>query len=509
MTQPFNLLESPWIPCTRKDGPPVTLGLRDALTQSHQLYEIYGESPLVTVALYRLLLAVLHRALAGPRDWRQWEQLWQAGQWNEAQLDDYLSRWHHRFDLFDPDRPFYQAFDERVPDPTSINRLIHEMAHGSNATLFDHHLEEENPALTPAEAARALIAIQAFGLGGFGMGRLSHTDAPCTGGIVFLVQGETLFETLALNLLRYPDEGLPGQAQEEDRPVWEMDDPFEPERSVPLGYLDYLTWQNRRILFFPEPTANGPVVRGMTEAPALRLKDGILEPMMHYADKGRAGLRPLSFREGRALWRDSAALFRLRTKGYRPPLVFDWLAELVEEGCLELHQTRRYVALGMSKHQAKVNFYRSERMPLPLAYLRQESLVEGLTESLKMAESVAKQLWGAVRTLAILVLSPDADIQEGRKPAREDLDQLMGQWAVERHYWVQLETPFQETTENLPTNSQSALATWQKTLKRAAWSAFDRLADDLRHDPQKLKAVVRARGQLAAGLGKVLPNLNE
>jgi CRISPR system Cascade subunit CasA len=502
MNQAFNLLDSPWIPCTRTDGRPVELSLRDALAESHRLSELHGESPLVTVALHRLLLAVLHRAFDGPRSWREWNQLWEADRWDESRLDGYLNRWRHRFDLFDPERPFYQAADERVPDPAPINRLIHEMAHGSNATLFDHHLEEENPTLTPAEAARALLAIQAFGLGGFGMGRLSHTDAPCTGGIIFLVQGETLFETLALNLMRYPDEKLPGQAAEADRPVWEMDDPFHPERSVPLGYLDYLTWQNRRILFFPESTADGPVVRAMTEAPALRLKDGILEPMMHYTERDRGGLRPLSFREGRALWRDSAALFRLRTAGYRPPLVFDWLAELVDQGYLEIHQTRRYVALGMSKSRAKVNFYRSERMPLPLMYLQRATLVEHLSHALKMAETTASQLWGATRTLATLILSPEADTEGGRKPAREDLDQLMSQWTVDRHYWVQLETPFQETMEALPSDPEAALTDWQATLRKAAWRAFDRVTQQLSHDPQKLKAVVRARGQLAAGLKK-------
>jgi CRISPR system Cascade subunit CasA len=504
MNQTFNLLESPWIPCTLQDGTPVELGLRDALVRAHELRELHGESPLVTASLHRLLLAVVHRTFDGPEDWEAWEELWLPGRWDAGQIDDYLSQWHHRFDLFDAERPFYQAADERVEEPGPINRLIHEMAHGNMATLFDHHLETEEPALTPAEAGRALLAIQGFGLGGFGMGRLSHTDAPCTGGVVFLVQGETLFETLALNLLRYPDETLPGRADERDRPVWEMDEPFEPERSVPLGYLDYLTWQNRRILFFPETVNGDVVVRRMTEAPALRLIKDILDPMQHYADKGRGGPRPLSFREGRGLWRDSAALFQLQAEGFRPPRQFDWLANLVYEDCLAPHETRRYLAMGMSKSRAKVNFYRSERMPLPLAYLQNTDLVARLTQALEMAEAVARQLWGAARTLATLILSPEADREEGRKPAREDLDQLTSQWSVERHYWVQLETPFLETMETLPHDADGALTAWQETLHRSAWAAFDRVTDQVSHDPQKLKAVVRSRGQLAGGLKKVL-----
>ena len=506
MTQSFNLLESPWIPCTLYNGTSVELGLRDALVRAHELRELHGESPLVTASLHRLLLAVVHRAFDGPGDREAWEALWDLGRWEEGQLNGYLDGWHHRFDLLDDDHPFYQAADERVEEPGSVNRLIHEMAHGNMATLFDHHLEGEEPALTPAEAARALLAIQGFGLGGFGMGRLSHTDAPCTGGVVFLVQGETLFETLALNLLRYPDEKLPGRADAADRPVWEMDDSFIPDRSVPLGYLDYLTWQNRRILFFPETVNGVVVVRRMTEAPGLRLKKDVLDPMQHYADKGRGTLRPLSFREGRGLWRDSAALFQLRARGFRPPRQFDWLANLVYEDCLASHETRRYLAIGMSKSRAKVNFYRSERMPLPLAYLQDEHLVARLKESLEMAEGVARQLWGAARTLATLILSPEADREEGRKPAREDLDQLTSQWAVERRYWVHLEIPFLVTMEALPDAPDAALEGWQETLRRAAWQAFDRVTNQVSHAPQKLKAVVRSRGQLAAGIAKALPS---
>jgi CRISPR system Cascade subunit CasA len=484
------------------------LGLRDTLVRAHELRELHGESPLVTASLHRLLLAVVHRVFDGPQDWEAWETLWKPGRWEAGQIDSYLDQWHDRFNLFDPEYPFYQyeAASERVDEPRSINRLIHEMAHGNMATLFDHHIEEEEPALTPAEAARALVAIQEFGLCGFGMGRLYHAGARSTGGIVFLVQGDTLFETLVLNLLRYPDETLPGQADESDRPVWEMDDPFTPERSVPLGYLDYLTWQNRRILFFPETMNGEVVVRRMTEAPALRLKKDIMDPMQHYRDKGRGGPRPLSFREGRGLWRDSAALLQLNAEGFRPPRTFGWLATLVIEGCLAPHQTRRYLALGMASKQQKVYFYRSEQMPLPLAYLQEGRLVARLTEALDMAEGVAKQLWGAARTLATLILSPEADREEGRKPAREDLDQLASQWAVERHYWARLETPFLETMEALPDDADAAMSDWQRTLKRAAWEAFDRVTDQVVHDPQKLKAVVRSRGQLAAGLGKTLPS---
>jgi len=504
MKPSFNLLERPWMPCIRRDGTPLELGLRETLAQAHQLRELHGESPLVTAALYRLLLAVLHRVF-GPRSRDQWKQLWSAGRWDMAQLDAYFERWQQRFDLFDAQRPFYQAPDQRVK-PKSVISLIYEVASGNNPTLFDHHTEDEGITLTPAQAARMLLAIQAFGLAGLSGVPQKFTDAPCANGIIFLVQGDTLFETLMLNMLRYPDPDstwLPYQPA--DCPAWEMDDPFSPERSVPFGYLDYLTWQNRRIMFFPESAAAGLVVRQMTMAPALRLESDVLDPMKHYRRDEKRGPLPLSFREGRALWRDSAALFRLRDRGYQVPRTFVWLAGLVGD-CLSQEQTRRCLALGMSKKQAKVNFYRTEHLPLPLAYLRDGKLVESLQMVLDMAEAVRQQLWGAGRTLATFVLAPQADAKESHQPQSADVSALVQQWGIERRYWSQLELPFRAALETLPQDREQALLAWRETLRRTAWKAFSQVAEDLRHNPRALKAVVRASGQLAAGLAKVLPD---
>jgi CRISPR system Cascade subunit CasA len=502
MKPSFDLVRSAWLPCIWTDDRPVDLGLRDVLVQAHELRELGGDSPLVTAALHRLLLAVLHRVF-GPADAGEWAGLWEAGRWEPARLDAYLEQWHQRFDLFDEERPFYQAPDERVR-PKPANRLLHEVAAGNNPVLFDHHTHDEGPSFTPAQAARALVAVQTFGLGGLSGLPQKFTDGSCAASIVFLVQGETLFETLLLNLLPYPDDAV-FQHSPDDRLAWEMDDPFSPERVRPKGYLDYLTWQNRRILLLPEESDGDVVVRQMTEAPALRLDAEVLDPMVHYRRDERLGPRPLTFREGRALWRDSAALFRLQDPGFHPPRTFRWLAELVVgERLLEKVQTRRYLALGMSKKQAKVNFYRDERMPLPLAYLKEEALVEALETAVNAAESTARQLWGATRTLATFLLSPEADSQSGRQPAREDLDSLTRQWAVEQRYWSRLELPFRRTMEDVPQAVEQALGAWRSTLWKTAWDAFEQAGGNLSHDPRALKAVVRARDRLAAGLAKVL-----
>ncbi len=269
----FNLIDEPWLPCTRLDGSRVELGLYDTLAQAHRLHALHGETPLETAASYRLLLAVLHRVVDGPRSVKEWSKLWEAGRWDETALHAYLDRWRDRFDLFDDTHPFYQASDKRVK-AKSLNSLAHQVSSGNNPTLFDHHTDEEGIALTPAQASRMLVTAQAFGLAGLSGLTQKFTDGTCASGIVFLIQGQSLFETLALNLVRYTDRS-PIVREPEDAPVWEMDDPFVPDRAVPLGYLDYLTWQNRRILLVPSESPDGTVVQQMTMAPALRLDNSV------------------------------------------------------------------------------------------------------------------------------------------------------------------------------------------------------------------------------------------
>jgi CRISPR system Cascade subunit CasA len=503
MRPTFNLLKEPWIPCIQGDGKPVELSLRQALAQAHELRELHGESPLVVAALYRLLLAVLHRVY-GPAGREAWKELWQAGRWPAEPLEAYLSQWAGRFDLFDAERPFFQSADDRV-QPKSVARLAQEVASGNNPTLFDHHTDAGGITLSAAAAARLLVASQTFGLAGLsGIRQVSHTDAICTRAIVFLVQGESLFETLMLNLGPYPPGWVPLTAGA-DRPAWEADDPFEPDRAWPLGYLDHLTWHNRRVLLFPEEANGAPVVREMTMGPGLRRDAAVKDPMVDYREIPKKGYRPLAFREGRALWRDSAALLQLGQEGHRPVETLGWLAELVGLGLLDSSRTHRYLALGMSTEpgKQKVHFYRSERMPVPARLLQDPGLVEYLQAALELAEQTARQLWGAVATMASLVLMAGSDLEGGRQPDKKDRAALLSRWAVERHYWSRLETPFRSMVVALTEDPEEALADWQRTLQAAAWEALNQVADQLEANPRHLKAAVRARGRLASGLRKL------
>ncbi|MCZ7575408.1 MAG: type I-E CRISPR-associated protein Cse1/CasA [Ardenticatenaceae bacterium] len=498
----FNLLIEPWIPCIEADGTPIELSLREVLARADELRELTGESPLVTASLYRVLLALLHRVF-GPATLDEWANLWTAGRWDMGHLDTYLGQWEHRFDLFDPRYPFYQTVN-MTAKPKPVTSLVHHIASGNNATLFDHHTDEGGIDLRPAVAARMVTVAHTFGLAGLSGLPEKFTDGPWARGAIFLAQGDTLFETFVLNLLRYPDEEqiYSLYSHPDDCPAWEMDDPFQPQREYPRGYLDYLTWQNRRIQFFPTAIDHQAVVREMKVVPGLRLAGEILhqDPMKRYRIDPKSGYRVLRFDEERALWRDSAVLFRLHDSGNQTPAVFRWLARLVDEGYLVQSQSYRYLALGMANDRAKVEFYRSERMPLPLAYLCDQVLVDDLSSIVTMADRVSDQLWGAGATLAKVWLAPGDD-QSPPKEVRNVTEQM----GITRRFWSRLEVPFRETIEVLPRDHESTMLAWRQTLIATAWNAINQAADGLGASTRALKATVRAREQLALGLAKVFP----
>lgn len=502
----FNLVEQPWIPCVHSSGRVQELSLREAFTSARDYVAVTGDTPLETAAIYRLLLAVLHSALRGPTNAKAWQKIWQAGTLDTPWLKEYLDSWKHRFDLFDPSRPFYQSSDARAR-PKSVTSLVMEMASGNNASLFDHHTEEEGATLSAAKAARVLIAAQTFGLAGLSGMEQKFTDCPWARGVIFLVNGDNLFDLLVLNLAtsivqkRIPVTGP-------DQPAWESNDPYLPNRQVPFGYLDYLTWQNRRLLLIPEGNAKEPIIRQFTIAPALRQSADVLDPMKHYRVDEKLGNLVLRFNEERALWRDSAALFRLHNPlTAKPPENFYAIASLsADYGYLPPSSVLRFVALGMANDQAKIEFIRQEQMPLPLTYLQDEDKIGLLSDGLIRAEQAFYGLETAGKALALWVLSPKAAGKSWKDVDRVSKDQaasLFSHWGADRVYWGALELPFQKLLVDLTADAEQAMTAWFAGVRQTAWLALEQSIEQAGDTPIALRSAVNARAILGGKLKEI------
>ena len=497
----FNLIDEPWIPCIRNDGRKAELGLREVLLEAHQLRGLYGESPLIVASLYRLLSAMMYSIYGSPST-RSWKNLWQ--------VEEYLAKWHERFYLFHPERPFYQWVDERVK-PKSIDNILHENSSGNNSTLFDHSNKNVQKIFTPSQSVRILLSAQTFGIAGPCNPKLKlyFSNSPWTSGATFLLEGNSLFETVVLNWFQPPQE-----MQNKSQAFWESKNPYAVEREVPQGYLDYLTWPSRKILLLPLQSKEGSIlVKQVTESPGLTLNKSILDPMKHYQVTTQGGYSSTKFGEAKALWRDSASLLELSQQDeVKAPQVFHWIANLTDDDYLPKDKKYTLLALGMAAGRldmeikasaGKVHFYRSEAFSFSGEYLQKAELVHTIQKRIEVANDVRKKLYGALARMATLILSPTADDEEGLQPDKKAKQNLMDHWSAERQYWAVLEPPFFQLVRDLPEKGEEAITQWDIALQESARGAFDHAARMAGNDARALRASVRARDQLAGGLKKL------
>lgn len=558
----FNLIEEPWIPCMRLDGTLAELALRDTFAMAHGLREIRGETPLETAALHRLMLAILHRVF-GPNTVADWKKLWGRARIDTIPLDEYLLNpsIFSAFNLFDSQKPFFQprkaalqvsvsadtarvpgerrkgkqsldellvrlASDENTEEQrTPIGSLVIHAASGNNSTLFDHTTEAIGLCLTPARAARSLIASQLFGLGGTSSIAENFVDAPGSKGTIFLAYGDNLFETLLLNLILYGDDPVIPAPNDDDCPSWEMFDPFAPVRSRPRGYLDYLTWHNRRVWLFPEQLGDRVVVRRMVWAPGLTLDDEIFDPMKHFAVDREGAVQPLCFSQERALWRDSSVLYGMASD-VKPPVIVHWLARLAQPPHSVIETTRQYrlMALGLSKSKASLEFLRSESLPLSPGLLIESDRVGDLSHALEAAENAARAIRQSVFLVAWILLYPKTEdnvfdtnekvenkIAKGRYSKSDDKDaqhayRLSESWGVERIFWSNLEHHVHRLIQDLPDKPETAVQEWRQVVRRTAKAAFAQAESYAGNDLRAQRAAALARQlfdrRLAAALGK-------
>ena len=320
----FPLLEQPWVP-VMKGGLRCEVSLREALSRAREIAELAVDDPLQAVAVLRqVLLPVVLDAFGMPADGREWAERWAAGSFDAGALSSYFAEHAERFDLFDSVRPFGQVAGLRTErDETKpVSLLLAATATGNNVPLFTPRTESDPPALSPAEAARALLAAQCWDTAAIKSGavddprmKAGKTTGNPTGPLgqlgVIVPFGRTLFETLMLNTPILAD-GVGG----EDRPQWRAEPATaEWEPRPAKGLLDLLTWQSRRIRLVPEFDRTGAVVvRRVVVAAGDRLDPlPMYEPHTAWRRNpnpraGQGPVWPVRHQPGRAAWRGLASM---------------------------------------------------------------------------------------------------------------------------------------------------------------------------------------------------------
>ena len=528
----FDLLSEPWIPildagAALRDAPDApaehrVVGLAEALTRAHEIREVVGDTPLETITLNRLLLAVFADAHGLSAEPAAWWALWDTGRADADALADYLRQHGPAFDLLHPERPFYQvpAADHPARDTTTLSQLRHAEAAGNNGTLFGHEMDDPprpdgQPArtLALADAARSVVAYQAYGLGGLagsaaGVGRLpAFKHAPLVGGAVFWLRGRSLFESLLLNAPPRPGVWLgPG----DNRPAWDRDRRRASFRR-PEGLLDLLTWQARHVALTTAPGPDGATVAATVSiANAETVEaEGVLDPMMATVVSPKKGEFPYGLRSERAVWRDLDTLLAARPDSGRPPETLAGLARLL--------RTRDGVRLpfrkgapipvdvfGVENDKSKMLRWRHDRAPIYPALLDDPDRLARLAQVVADADEQARSLQFAIRTTAEYLLNPPppgADLKAKPNTDTKAVSALAASLDAERRFWMAAEPEFFAILRTLasaddPDAQADAVLGWDRTLWDLAGRAFDDATSALDRSNRHLRAQAHGLGAL-------------
>ncbi len=544
MTLSFNLIDEKWIPALAEGQEPTEVSLRYALTHAREITEILGESPPITVAIHRMLLAILHRALDAPKDREDWQKIWKAGTFDEHKIIVYLEKHRSAFDLFDAQKPFFQNATIQSKNPKSVENLFFQ--NNPTARHFGQH--SGKVLLSHGAAAIGIIAMQTFDVCGYVAaenkeGKESANETHLMQTAIALMRGDNLFETLMLNFIRYDGEnGEPFSFEsQKDLPAWEREGPTRSEERLMRGYADWLTWQGRRLRLRANGNAEKMEVkifdqmRGNWFPKSLEPKH--YETMVAFRKNPRSteASKPwleVCFREDRALWRDSLTLFEnvkpledgSRAESFRPKTV-TWLSELTAAKVLSRDKALHVDFLGVTAVNKDCKFWRHERFVLPLLYLADtnasRNLFSELGRALRLAEDVEFILKQCSQKLATLLLSEHADLKNGRSPdKKKDVNPLAASFGIEAFYWSRLETPFKALMLGLPDDVREVMdgedlisvfgeiemRKWAATLRRCAEDALLNATRSLGMSARNLKAVTAAERLLQSLLGRKIDN---
>lgn len=507
MTPSFNLTEEPWLVCLDHEGAHRTCSLREALVEAHELAEIQGDPP-VTAALLRLLIALVHRVLDGPKTIDAWAAAWQQGQLPAPGVDAYLNQWKHRFDLFSATEPFFQAILPSTKRKSPAN-LDPTAARGNNATLFDHSMDDDPTPIPADAAARKLVALQAFTAGGYQSGedggRKSGKAGMLASAWAYFVTGPTLFHTILLNTPLYDPEGeRPFPAEGADVPVWERSAPHSAQTRAPAGWLDLLTYPARRIQLVATdgPMNDVPTVSWVAVTDGDRTGDS-------WTPRGRD--QNLAFREtpqgwgkctpseSRDLWRDADVLLRAQVDAFERPRIIEHVARLVND-----HVISRELRLGLDAYAlatdsakvAKFLFWRHQRLSLRSRLFAVGDDADAIADALAVAEVVAQHLARGVAELTGRPLSVGLDQKELDEKERERRKWVARAMA---DFWGQLGIAFNRFIAELG-ETETGLAQWSEGMETAVRKVWQQSSASLLQSPEGFRREAAASHHYRAAM---------
>ena len=477
---PFNLITEPWIRV--RDGEGVRdVSLRECFAEAHTIRALAGEIVTQDAAILRLLLAILHRSVAGMPGYAVdvWRGLWEAPMLPLAAITDYLDRVAGRFNLFDDTAPFLQVAGLSANGTLGLVKLIADVPDG--APFFTTRAGPELESLSLPESARWLVHAQAFDPSGIKTGM--HGDPRVKQGKgygigtgwagrcgLIIAEGETFKETLLLNLVL----GTGESDAEPDLPVWERK-PLGPgpehRHPEPLGPVDLLTWPARRVRLVRSPDQPERVVDVLlgigdklevANRQRLEFMSGWRRNPTQEKAHGVPTYMPRAHDPSRRLWRGmagvlaqapSAGAVRNEPQPSLPPQVIEWLSQLAGNGLPpDVAITMRAVGTSYGPKDSSIVDVYDDELSLTVAVASEPTLRQTVIDATLCAEdAVWKGLGQLGSNLAVAVgRAVDGPRERAREAGYDRLEPAYAAWLAQL---------------GPGSDPEAALAEWQKMVR--------------------------------------------
>ena len=501
----FNLIDEPWIRVTDKNCNIIEVSLKDAIINAHEYKALKGELPTQDVAVMRLILAVIHTVISrydedGEENLldddedeaiERWKSWWDNGRFPEKAVSEYLDKWHERFWLFHPERPFFQVGGLHIGTDYGSPKLNGEISEsGNKVRLFSSYSGNKKNSLTYSQSARWLLYLNAYddtsakpskeGKIKAG-GSLPSPGAGWLGklGLIYLT-GNNLFETLMLNLVLINED----KVQYDQKPIWECEKVSDAERvqiSIPDNLAQLYTLQSRRILL--NRKGNEVISYKLLGGDFFDKENAFFEPMTVWRvpknNKNKnEPVTPKRHDSSKQMWREFSVIYNdenTEDKNRRSGVVNWYCNYLYVRSCLSNNHflTTAITAVEYGDKDFFVKNIFSDSLTLHSALLSDlgrnwRSIIE---DEIKKCEKLAGHT---------VYLAKDLYVASGGSNSSKDNHYNEVTNTAKEQLYYRLDMPFREWLRNIEPDceKQKILNDWQKTAKNIALKYAEELVSE-------------------------------
>jgi CRISPR type I-E-associated protein CasA/Cse1 len=426
----------------------------------------------------RFLLAMAHAACT-PADLAGWKRTWDDRPAFLLDIVAYIRQNTSSWDLYSPSCPFLQSAELRGYPGSPLDPAFLDRSKSGRDPHVDHSAYMNSFTLPSSVAARALLALHTFCMGGMGtpnpliprrakdLDKFSSNSLAAQSCVAFL-EGETVQDSVLLNLFAGADVGTPG---------WCWPTVRTREKTPSTGVADSYCRPTRTAFLYPSEDGSRAESAFVTSGSAFADGNAEDDPLIPHV-KGTKGYLPFRMESGVALWRSANVLLAVQDK---PLKVIEQLARLTRRYDLGIRDvTLRVAGISGKSGQVKHFFWRDEGLPFGISIVTDDARYSQLDRAVQSAGKRAKETRKRVYAFAARYLQNGTASSPDKNDIGRLADELSGDLA---DFWASLAF----RGERIACDGFDELA-WADLVESAAEDAFRRAVDRLPPDARRYRA---------------------